>query len=123
MEAAASIIALVHSELEHLPSEAVFQAQWEAGVFFRKHSDWRRAAAQLESLSRGDPGAGIVKLELALVCYKGGDFRGAETYFDLALEMDASLFKPAAAVMHAEAVLRGGPRTPRPSPGSPRPRL
>lgn len=107
MQAAAAVISLVHSELEHLPSEAIFQAQWEAGVFFRKHGDWRRAAGQLESLSRGDSGAGIVKLELALVYYKMGDFRAAEANFDLALEMDASLFKPAAAVMHAEAILRG----------------
>ena len=40
MQAAAQIVELSHSELQHLPSEAMFQAQWEAAAFFRRHSDW-----------------------------------------------------------------------------------
>jgi len=103
---AAHVIALSQSELAHLPKEAMFQAQWEASVFFRRHQDWARAAEQLEQLSRSDPGAGIVKLELAAMYYKLSNFRGADSLFESALEMDASLMRLSTAVMHAEATLR-----------------
>ncbi len=103
---AAHVIALSQSELAHLPQEAMFQAQWEASVFFRRHKDWARAADQLERLSRGDPGAGIVKLELAAVYYKLSHFRAADALFESALQLDASLVRLSTAVMHAEATLR-----------------
>jgi len=103
---AAHVIALSQSELAHLPQEAMFQAQWEASVFFRRHKDWARAADQLERLSRGDPGAGIVKMELAAVYYRLSNFRAADALFESALELDASLARLSTAVMHAEATLR-----------------
>lgn len=75
-------------------------------MFFRRYGDWQRAAEELEKLSKGDVDAAIVKLELALLYHKLARFRDADKYFNVALELDPSLFKPASVAMHAESTLR-----------------